>query len=198
MIGYYQGNFLRENYAENVPESRSRPFFEFVKSSQKHSTKVTDFFCKHDFLKRDCQKSSETIIFDNYFSINTAKKGLEASDMSRDFRGYRLYLKSLLLVSHEPSEFSISTLMEKTVRALLSHFKFKQTFVFLLLFFFFFFLDFEFGRRYRICGIKISVDKSPWAGTSDQPLFRFPNMFRNFLFSKIYHMASFDILIKNV
>ena len=63
------------------------------------------------------------------------------------FRGYRLYLKSLVLVSRKvPSpilgtegpkifEFNTSKLLKKVLNALPSHFKFEQAFVFRLLFF---------------------------------------------------------------
>ena len=98
-----------------------------------------------------------------------------ASDVFRNFLGgYHLYLKSLVLVSRETPpisivwaeepkavEFDTSTMLEKTLKTLPSHFKFKETFCFFAFYFisFYFILFYarEFGHR-----TASTVSKSRW------------------------------------
>lgn len=83
--------------------------------------------------------------FNNWIAPN-----LLISDMSRDFLGYWLYLKSLVLMSRQdsplwwglptmigargPNISKFNAFIEKVLKALRSHFKFKQTFVFVFVF----------------------------------------------------------------
>ena len=78
-------------------------------------------------------------------------------------------------------EFNTSTVLEKALKALPSHFKFEQTFVFLLFIFFW--------RRYRIRGIKILLDTSPAACTFIKKTVRHKNFPVNFC--KIFKKSFF-------
>ena len=75
--------------------------------------------------------------------------------------GYRLYVKWLVLVSPKILEFNASTLLEKALKALPSHFKFEQTFVFFCFLLLLFFWTPEFGCQYHISSsVKILLSTS--------------------------------------
>ena len=73
--------------------------------------------------------------------------------------GYCLYVKWLVLVSPKILEFNASTLLEKALKALPSHFKFEQTFVFFAFYYHYYF----FGHQSLGANtILAAVSKSCW------------------------------------